>query len=354
MTTLASVAGARVDTVASLALALLDRAEELAARIAPRSFRFGPLSVSLRAAGPGYAQRLTSVIEFAEVGNRDEDAFRIIALDSTELGVGELPHAQLLQAHSRRLEQQYESRALQLITRYDANGQTWRVASLARRTAVMWTADARGLPDWEDSAPLRDVLHWACIPTPWFLAHGAAIGVADDGVLFTGPGGSGKSTTTAAAVLSGLRTAGDDFVLIDPVGHEIHALYDSVKLGEDSLQRLPGLPAAGNPMRNATEKARFRVSDMRAGAFAPKLRLRAMVLPRLAQSARTAIVPATQSEVMRALAPSTLLLLRGGQAETAAKAAALIRSLPAFRMELGHDPAEVAGALADLVRGLAR
>ena len=45
-----------------------------------------------------------------------------------------------------------------------------------------------------------------------------------------------------------------------------------------------------------------------------------------------------------------LLLLRGGQIETAAKAAALIRSVPAFRMELGRNPAEVAETLAKLIR----
>jgi hypothetical protein len=357
MRELARLAGTKVETVASLGLMLLDRAEEIAhsARIETRTYRFGPLAVALQAAGPVLSRRLTAAIEFAEVRGADGDAFRVIALDSTAPGVGKLPHWQILEAHSGRLEQQYECRALQLIMRYDADGRTWRVASLARRSAVIWTADARRLPDWEDAAPLRDVLHWACIRSPWFLAHGAAIGSAEGGVLFTGPGGSGKSTTTAAAVLSGLQTAGDDFVLLDPRGLEIHALYDAVKLDQDGLRRLPHFPAeVGNPARSAAGKACFRVSQACASAFAPRLRLRAIVLPRLAQADKTTVLPATESEAMRALAPSTLLLLRGGQAETAAKTAALVRSVPAFRMELGQYPAEVAGALADLVRSLAQ
>jgi len=342
-----------VETLASLGLVLLDRAVEIAdsTGIAMRTYNFGPLSVALQAAGQEYSQHLTTSIGLAGIDESDSHHFRIIALDSTDPSVGSLPHKQYLEAHGRQLEQQFEDRRLQLMMRYDANGDTWRVASLARRTAVSWTADARGLPEWENAAPLRDILHWACIPTPWFLAHGAAIGAGEDGVLFTGPSGSGKSTITAAAVLSGLQTAGDDFVLLDPIEREIHALYDVIKLDGDGLRRLPDMRTAfDNPSRKGEGKVRFRVSELRADAYAPRMRLRAIVVPRFAQADKTVVLPATQSEVMRALAPSTLLLLRGGQIETAAKAAALIRSVPIFRMELGRDPAEVAETLGELVR----
>jgi hypothetical protein len=354
MTKFYSAADARSEEIACLGLMLLDRAIEIADanQIATRTFRFGPLAVAVQTAGREYSQRLTSVIDFACSKGCDAEAFRIIALDSADPGVGSLPHSEYLRAYSRQLEQQFECRSAQLMMRYDAHGDIWRVASLARRSAVVWTADARRLPDWEIAAPLRDVLHWASIPTPCFLTHGAAIGAGGNGILFTGPGGSGKSTTTAAALLSGLQTGGDDFVLLDPIEREMHALYDSVRLDADGQQRLANFSAVvSNPSRSATEKARFRASAVRPNAFAPRLRLSAIVVPYLAHAEKTVVAPAARSEVMRALAPSTLLLLRGGQMETAAKLAGLVRSTPGFRIELGRDPAEVAVTLADMMHG---
>jgi hypothetical protein len=345
------IAETGLDAVASLGLMLIDRAKEIvrANGIEPRGYRFGPLSIALQATGSTYLRRLTTAIEFARIQGTEQDAFRIIALDSCAPGIGRPPDWQLLNACSRQLVQEYESRDLQLVMHYDAVGRTWRVASLARRTAVLWTADATQLPEWEDSAPLRDILHWACLPTRQFLAHAAAIGWSGNGVLFAGPGGSGKSTTTVAAIVSGLKTAGDDFVLLDWTTRGIYALYDAVKLNEEAVQRLPQLPAGvSNPERPPAEKARLHVSQ--TSAFVPKLRLRAVLLPRIAQAAKTIVTPATQSDAMRALAPSTVLLLRGGRAETAAKAAAMIRSVPAYWMHLGSDPMEVAAVVSDLVQ----
>jgi hypothetical protein len=352
MTELLSPAEPKAGSLASLGLMLIDRAVAIAdsTRIATRTYTFGPLSVALQVAGKAYSQRLTPAIDFAATDDAQSHHFRIIALDSRDPAVGGLPHEQFLQAHSRQLEQQFECRERQVLVRYDANGETWRVASLAHRTAVSWTADARGLPDWENAAPLRDILHWACIPTACFLAHGSAIGVGEHGVLFTGPSGSGKSTTTAAAVLFGLQTLGDDFVLVDPTEHEMHALYNAVKLDSDGVRQLSDLRIEpDNPSWPAADKTRFRASELRAGAFVPRMRLKAIVVPRFAHTDKSTILAATQSEVMRALAPSTVLLLRGGQIETAAKAAALIRSLPAFRLELGRDPDEVAQTLGELI-----
>jgi len=353
MTEFYSAVETRIDTIANLGLTVLDRAIEIvdSTQTATRTYRFGPLTVALQVAGPEYAQRLTA-IDFAYTKDSDPDAFRIIALDSSDPGVGSLPHKEYLQAYGRQLEQQFESQSAQLMMRYDTNGDIWRVASLARRSAVIWTADARQLPEWEMAAPLRDLLHWACVRMPWFLAHGAAIGTDDHGILFTGPSGAGKSTTTAAALLSGLRTAGDDFVLLDPVERTMNALYDSVRLDADGVQRLPDFcHTARNPSWDGGEKVRFRASAVQPNAFAPRLHLSAIVVSCLAQADKTLVAPATQSEVMRALAPSTLLLLRGGQTGTAAKLAELVRSIPGLRVDLGRDPLEVAGVLADMMQG---
>src|SRR5947207_756567 len=95
MTKFCGAAETRSEKIAWLGLMLLDRAIEIAdaTQIATRTYRFGPLSVALQTVGEKYSQRLTSAIDFACSKDFDADAFRIIALDSTDPGVGSLPHS---------------------------------------------------------------------------------------------------------------------------------------------------------------------------------------------------------------------------------------------------------------------
>jgi hypothetical protein len=232
-----------------------------------------------------------------------------------------------------------------LICRYDPGWGTWHVLSRARGLAVTWTADAADLPEWEDSCPLRDILHWHSSDADWLMMHAAGVGAGGTGVLLAGAGGSGKSTTTAACVLAGLQTTGDDFVVVDPIRRHAHPIYDTIKLDESSLA--DWRHAVANPGRPADQKARLHLAQSRPDALARGgLALRAILLPTVTGATQSAIVPVSAAEAMRALAPSTMFLLRGGAAVSMRKITALLRALPAFRLGLGRDPMEAADAVA--------
>ena len=175
------------------------------------------------------------------------------------------------------------------------------------------------------------------------------------GRLLTGASGCGKSTTTGAALLRGHVTAGDDFVLVEPASSQAYALYDAIKLDRLSAQRLPALAAdIANPDCKPPDKGYMHLFRKRPLSFASHMPISVILLPSLGGGPRTNITEASHGEAMRALVPSTILLVRGGEAETARKATSFIRGLPAYRCHLGSDPLEAADAVASFTRGLRR
>src|SRR5436190_545935 len=80
-----------------------------------------------------------------------------------------------------------------------------QVFDRTRRLAVVWVWDARTLAAADCCRPLLRLLHWWLADQPWQLVHGAAVGAAAGGVLVTGVGGAGKSTTALACVSAGWR-----------------------------------------------------------------------------------------------------------------------------------------------------
>jgi hypothetical protein len=340
-----------LDPIAQFGEALLDRAEQFAAAepLRERSFDFGPIQVSLQVGGGLYAARLTRAIGFAAT-EADPTALRIIALDGAATGLGTPSGWHFPVTDKSHLERLHERPDLGLTMRWDPDTRTWRVLSAPRRLAAIWTADAAALPEWEDSAPLRDVLHWHAASGPALLLHAAGIGRNGAGVLLAGPGGSGKSTTTAAAVLAGLMTTGDDFVLIEPATTLAHALYDTVKLDEASLELVPQFQATiANPHRSPEQKARIHLAEMRPESYARALRLKAVLLPVVTGAAQTRLVPAGAGAAMRALVPSTVFLLRGAAGSVLAKSTDLLRRLPSYRLELGREPLEAVSVIDDFL-----
>jgi hypothetical protein len=74
------------------------------------------------------------------------------------------------------------------------------------------------------------------------------------------------------------------------------------------------------------------------------------VVPVIAQRSSTRIVAASAAEVLRALAPSSILLFPLAGATAFHRIAALCRAVPCLRAELSSDPHDVAGAFVRLLR----
>lgn len=219
-----------------------------------------------------------------------------------------------------------------------------------RRRGYVWYRDVAGLPYYEFAAPLRHLLQWWMLARGGVLLHAAAVGVEAGGVLLAGPGGSGKSSTALACLESPLKFASDDYVAVDcRTSAAAHALYSTAKIVRESLDRHTTLAGRFRNLDRVDEKPMLFVHEFAPERLIRTFPLLALLVPVIANGARTRFVPARAADVARALVPSSVLLFPLAGALAFARIATLCRTLPAFRMELGTDPREIAAALTTFV-----
>jgi hypothetical protein len=220
----------------------------------------------------------------------------------------------------------------------------------ARRVALYWVAAPGVVPWWESSFPLRTILHWWAAPSALQPVHAGAVGFGGRGVLVAGNSGAGKSTTTLACLEAGLDYAGDDFVLVDVESSLVHSLYGTAKLEPGNLERFPALaPLIANAERLEAEKAMVFLREHRPDRLVSTLRLEAIVLTSVTGRRDSGLEVTSPAAVLRVLAPTTSFHLPGYRREVFAKASALARSLPCYRLDAGTDLEQLAATVARLV-----
>lgn len=219
-------------------------------------------------------------------------------------------------------------------------------------SGIYWTEDARTLPYWSRTAPLRALLHWCMQRHGLQLMHGAAVGNDDGAILLVGRGGVGKSGTALSCLLSGMRFAGDDYVVVglepEPV---VHALYASAKLHWDQLAHYPALRAHLLPgTRDDDEKASVLLYPAFRARILPNLKLRLIATPAFADGPQTHVGPVS-GELLRGAASLTTVsqLPHSGQ-RVYRFVAELMQRLPAATLCLGHDRAAIPAAVARSLR----
>jgi hypothetical protein len=212
----------------------------------------------------------------------------------------------------------------------------------ASTTLVFHVPDATRMPWREYASPLRAGLHWLLTTPEHRLIHGAAVGEGSRGLLITAPGGRGKSTLAMACFQAGLDVAGDDIAVVtlgDPP--RAHSVYATAKLDRRSLDLVAADPRLiTNPGFEPPEKA---VVDLRSGPIVADLPLSAIVVPRVDRTLEPRLERISGPEALREIGPSSVVQMPRPRGAAFASAAALARSLPAWRLELAHDlPAAVA------------
>lgn len=231
----------------------------------------------------------------------------------------------------------------------DRRAGTATFADLRAGRAVVWIESLSELPGWVRAHPLLELLHWSLRRPGRHLMHAGAVGVEGRGVLLVGRGGTGKSTLAVACVEAGMEYAGDDYVLVtvDPEP-AAHLLYGSAKLHADSLAMLPALAgaitAAAVP---GVDKAVLDIAAARPASLRRRLELEGVVMPRVTGGRDCVLRPARAPELLRALAPSTVLQLRGPTAM--AEAAELLRRVPSYVLDVGRDLDAAPALVSDLI-----
>jgi hypothetical protein len=238
---------------------------------------------------------------------------------------------------------------------YHHDGPSWQFYDPAAALGVHTLPSPMGIPPWEQGSPLRLFLHWAYASGAKRLTHAAAIGVNGRGALIVGASGSGKSGTTLAALMNGLTSVGDDYVVIEP-GPKVtaHAVFRIFKQDESGLRRAGLTPdQVGAGPLNWHGKYEFDTARLKPDAFVERLTVHAILLPMVAHAPQTTIEPISASQAALALAPSAVFQLPGDTDSGFVFFAKLARQLPAFRVRLSEDPAEIADAIGTFLAGAA-
>lgn len=348
---------ARLNQVFDRPVELFQRVYELAhdaARAAggfvDHSYQIGGHSVRLRFAGLALVPRTVRALAHLATPPVSQPELTVCLWDSRSTGVNGVPLAWGSATPLFRGEVPPYNDG-----RFHAAHQSWAgVFSMLdneQGRAVFWIEDASRLHFSMCGAPLRDILHWWLGHRGVYLVHGAGVGTSAGGVLLTGRGSSGKSSTALACVHSGLLYAGDDHVLVSAEPSPfLHSVYNTAQLDvggaltfSDLIPSLPETPPTKDP------KAQLFLYEHLPSRIAPGFPLRAILLPRVTGSHDTSVRKASPREALLALAPATIYALPEAGQNLLHNLAALIRQLPSYVLSLGTDLAQIPPLVSSLL-----
>lgn len=233
--------------------------------------------------------------------------------------------------------------------------QARNVMDRAEGRLVGWVASADRLTQYELGRPLHSELLMWHRDRGVQAVHAGLVSDGQGGVLFGGPGGSGKTTTALTSLRGGLAYLADDYVGLErrPDGLWTgHSLYCSAHLTPSHLQRFPDLVPRAIPGRLEREdKSLVLLGELYPEGFAPSTTIRAVALPRVAGTPHTSLRPASKIEVLRQLAPSSLFQLPYGVSGRRSfdTMVALVESVPTWWIDLGTELDEIPGAIRQIL-----
>ena len=313
--------------------------------------RFGPAVLRIETCGAALTRLALDPLRHAMEEFAERVDLRLVMIDAKESGFDATILDDLALANQTSRSDRRD--ALGSAPLVDPNWNTRCFIGTRQRHAVVWFTDAAAAPEWVIYDQIRNALHWTSFGGAFGLFHAAALRFEDVGCLIAGKSGSGKSTITAAAISYGFQSAGDDFVLVDLASvPRAHAIFDTIKLRENSLARFPNYqPFVRNPERRPEEKGTFHLLDAAPENLVSGFALHVILHARLVGEPQSRIVKSSAAAAFLALAPSSLLLLRTQRKRVSAKCAELVSRLPAYEFQIGTDVNAAAAELASFMRG---
>ena len=223
---------------------------------------------------------------------------------------------------------------------------------LEKGQAVYWVPDSENIPYYHTIRPLRTIINWWLNQHQHYIVHAAAVGLPDGGVLITGKGGAGKSTTALSCIGSGIHYAGDENVVIsgnpEPL---LHNLYCSGTLDAEDIDRIPAIkPYLSNTSKLAYQKAIYLFHDHKQMILSKGFPIKAILIPKVSGNKDTAIQTRSVSQSLIALAPETLFQLPGAGAEHFRAMVSLIKQVPCYTLEVGTQMAQIPNVIETFLR----
>jgi hypothetical protein len=228
---------------------------------------------------------------------------------------------------------------------------TWFLRQEKR--AFFWVPNLENALAEESFSPLMYLWSWWFARQSVQLTHAAAIGGKKGAALLVGPSGAGKSTTSLLTLSADrLRYLADDYCLVraDPTP-TVYSLFATAKVLLPDRPRHPLLAPAHR--RENTEKALYVVYPHFADNFAFEMPLSAIIAPKITGQAHTSLEKVSAINILRVLAPSTLLQLVAGTdpAHALRLLTSVARQVDCYKLNLGTDFERIPTVLADLLDG---
>lgn len=324
-----------------------------AAGLQTHCFLAGSLYLRLHLAGQALKEKLTRAMRHIEIpaAPMGAEVLDVYCFDSASTGVPMPPPPWPPTAYGQKGHiLGYNDGAMHCV--YQPGVDILHLYNRTENAALYWVDAAETIPYWEASFPMRGLVHWWSLATPWQLMHAGAVGFADGGVLLAGKSGSGKSTTALSCLGTELSYASDDYVLVrtGPAPY-VASMYSTAKLVPDNLHRLPALEEKiVNAGALGSEKALFFLAEHFRSGISTGFPVRALFLPRVTGGPDTSLTPATPAEALFALAPTTVLHLEGGSREAFAKMSTLSKTVPVFWLNLGTELPQIPATIARYLR----
>lgn len=235
---------------------------------------------------------------------------------------------------------------------YDPEFHSWQCMSVAEAKAFYLLKTAKAFAPWERAFPLRNFLHWSYAAQNRRLLHAATLGLNGSAVLLAGAGGAGKSGTTLSGVLHGLKSCGDDYIGLEfddgaPKAFPVMRLMKQDKKGLIRLGLDPKNEIFG--AENWQHKYEFDFDTLKPNSRADHLSIKAIFLPKIGDSGRTQLRPASGKDAMFALMPNNLQQLPGCFKQGFDIISRLSRSVPSYHLELSRDPQEISDTIAQFL-----
>ena len=217
--------------------------------------------------------------------------------------------------------------------------------------AIYWTHDYNHLPSYEKSAPFLFILNMCMSNQQRQLIHAAAVGYPNAGVLLVGRSHSGKSTTALSCLSSKLYYAGDDYCLLSEEDTPyIFSLYSSAKLLAQDLGKFPELnPALDTINVPQDDRALYFLTRTNPGKIINGFPLKLILIVKIGENNQTLVKPVRAVEILKTLAPSTMVQLPTAAGQTLRTIANIIRKVPCFSLEIGKDITQISAKIEEVL-----
>jgi hypothetical protein len=209
-----------------------------------------------------------------------------------------------------------------------------------------WYRDGQSMTVGERTRPLAPLLSIWQHDHGMTVMHAGLVAWHGRGVLFGGPGGTGKSTAALACLSHGFAYLGDDQIGLrewEDGRFTGYSLFNTTRVAPAHLARFPLLHPHAITSENPDDpKSLVFLSPILPEQVIPSVPIHAILLPRVCAISESRLQPASKGEALLRVAHSTVLQLHPSPGREGLRyLARLTERVPTYWLELGHDLASI-------------